>query len=374
MRVSLVVPRYYPYFGGVETHTVALAESLSKLGVHVTLHTLGNANDKYREEELQPNIYKKTYGLNFFNKTEIPPYKKIAKNIVAENPDILHLQMYHQPLSALVQRELKDHPIVVTPHYHGEGKNRFTTLLHKPWGVTLGKSFLENADAIIAVSDSEKEKIIKNFTGLSDKITVIPNGVDTKSKTYLSKINEIPDFLRQEIKPDSFVVTYVGRVEKYKNIDKILEYSQGKNWKIVIVGEGRFLPKLVEINNSLTNKAVILGKLDSDKVEEIFSITDCYVTLSSQEAFGLNVAQLATKGVPVVCSSISAHSYIKSLDPLSNILLADPSEKRDVVAKINKCSQLERKKAMMPSWDEVGRTTKDLYKEVVEKFTKSRGK
>jgi hypothetical protein len=75
----------------VETHCKFLAENLAKLGVTVTIHTLGNKTLPYREEKLGENLYKKTYGLNFVNKKEVPPYLEIAKNIRNEKPDLVHL-------------------------------------------------------------------------------------------------------------------------------------------------------------------------------------------------------------------------------------------------------------------------------------------
>jgi glycosyltransferase involved in cell wall biosynthesis len=275
--------------------------------------------------------------------------------------------MYHQPLAALLQTRLDAYPVVVTPHYHGEGKNSLTNLLHYPWGASLGKFFFKKADSIIAVSDSEKNKIMSKFKGLEHKITVIPNGVIQGSEIYLNTNKEIPEMLKNQVSKNDLIVTYVGRIEEYKNIHKLLTYAQGTNWKVVVVGKGSYLPSLTKLNNSFENKAVLLGELNEKDTEKIFAVTNCYASLSNQEAFGLNVAQLASQGVPVVCSDIPAHRYVQNLDPTSNVFLVNPESFHDVVTKINSCYAMQRKKAEFPTWEDVGIATKELYEKTIEK-------
>ena len=165
MRIAFIVPRFPPHIGGVEQHSKNIVENLAAMGLEVTVHTLNTdknlkqklkSSEKFTTENLSSGVIKKNYSLNKLNRIEAPPYRKIVDSIQKEKPDIVHLQMYHQPLAALVQRNIDFPPTVFTPHYHGVGKNTFTTMLHKPWGLIAGNNLFAKTTKIIAVAKVSK--------------------------------------------------------------------------------------------------------------------------------------------------------------------------------------------------------------------------
>ena len=75
------------------------------------------------------------------------------------------------------------------------------------------------ADEVICISESLKEHLIGQGIS-SDKITVIPNGVDASTLKPMSPALDIIE--RYQLK-DKYVLGFVGSLTSYEGIDIIFE-------------------------------------------------------------------------------------------------------------------------------------------------------
>ena len=112
-------------------------------------------------------------------------------------------------------------------------------------------------------------------------------------------------FFNQNIKEENQVI-YVGRLNEYKNINRIIEaFSKLKNPpKLVIVGTGEEEKKLKKLANKLNVLCEFKGKLnDAEKWNEIQK-SMFMVFPSSFEGFGMPPAEALVCKKPCICSDI----------------------------------------------------------------------
>ena len=123
--------------------------------------------------------------------------------------DIVHVHSYHA-LGALPSTLLSRTKVVFTPHYHGTGHTPFRAWVHPTYRV-IGGLMMRKAAAIICVSDPESRLVADHFPSVTDKISVIPNGVDLRRIERAAPRPRKRPFL-----------LFVGRLEEYKQVDRVI--------------------------------------------------------------------------------------------------------------------------------------------------------
>jgi glycosyltransferase involved in cell wall biosynthesis len=91
---------------------------------------------------------------------------------------------------------------------------------------------VEAADAIHAVSPREAELLKSHYPQASNKITVIPNGVEEDVFGYKWR------------GADSDYMMYAGRIEKYKRLEAAVELARKLGLRLMVVGRGPHREKL----------------------------------------------------------------------------------------------------------------------------------
>lgn len=95
---------------------------------------------------------------------------------------------------------------------------------------------------------------------------------------------------------------FVGSLFKLKNVDIILEalhkVFKDEGYNLDIVGSGAEEERLKKIvaNHSMENHVCFHGKQPRDKAQDIIAKADCFITVSSREAFGLVYLEAMAKG------------------------------------------------------------------------------
>ena len=142
------------------------------------------------------------------------------------------------------------------------------------------------------------------------KSSVIWNGIDlnkfdiNRKDAYKKEIRS-----RYGISGDAFVYIFVGRVNRDKGINELLEayYTLHKQKKtfLFILGGNEFE---AGVNSALYNKSVAdesvlyTGKVSD--VEKYLAASDCYILPSYREGFGMSVIEAQAMGVPVIVTDI----------------------------------------------------------------------
>ncbi|MEL6705744.1 MAG: glycogen synthase, partial [Bacteroidota bacterium] len=131
--------------------------------------------------------------------------------------DIVHGHTWYSHLAGMLARQLTDAKLVLTTH---------SLEPHRPWKVEqLGAAYhasswvertaYQNADGVVAVSESMKADVMQLYDVPEARLSVIPNGIDPDEY----RPTERPELLRRlGIDPDVPFVLFVGRITRQKGI------------------------------------------------------------------------------------------------------------------------------------------------------------
>lgn len=297
MKVLYVLAMYYPRIGGVEYSVKSVAERLSKRGFDV--YVLAG------EPDIDAPVEEKISGVAVYRWPTIAPgnayhYPRRIKDLfnfldkLCSDVDVVHIHSVHSVLSMKVAEYVINRnrcgKIVVTPHYHGTGHTVVRKLLWSVWRRRISR-ILENVDIVHSVSEIEYSLLRKDY-GIESKI--IPHGVEE----WLKELNWEP----------SNYVLYAGRIEKYKNIEKLglvvekLNELYNCGLELKIIGDGSYRSKLVRFLNSLNIHYTIYPYKPYKEYIEYLRKARFFANMSSHEAFGITVLESLALGTPVVVS------------------------------------------------------------------------
>ena len=296
VKILQVCHEYYPHIGGVETHVKEISERLVAKGYDVTVLTTCPRDD-FRTEEVINGVNVRRFrswapnGAYYFSSSL---KKYLAEN--SKNYDIIHAHNYHAfPALYAVQAKGKN-KLVFTGHYHGTAHSFIRKILFKPYQY-IANSIFKRADKVICVSNYEK-KLVAKKVGISEKkIIVIPNGVN------------LGEFKHQK-KMGSKKLLYVGRLEKYKGIQYLLRSLPYLDQDVFldIVGKGPYEDALLDLVKTLGIASRVKFHHDLPRTELIKMYTNAglFVLLSSNESFGLSVAEALAAKTPCIVANTSA--------------------------------------------------------------------
>jgi glycosyltransferase involved in cell wall biosynthesis len=179
------------------------------------------------------------------------------------------------------------------------------------------------ADKIVAVSENIRKYLIELGCS-SQKLEIVPVFLDALFKeTDSTKLEQTRRALK--LNGEHFVLTYVGRISKEKNLEVLikafqeLDISVRKNSKLLIVGEGEQLSNL-KSSTCFSNGIMFPGHRTD--VREILYLSDVFVLPSLTEGFPLSLLEAMSSRKAIVASNIPAIKQI--LDDEEDAILFDP--------------------------------------------------
>ncbi len=160
---------------------------------------------------------------------------------------------------------------------------------HEKWA-------MEQADAVIAVSDFTKRLIIDHYDISADKVKVVRNGGVAVSGVF-SRVTDEP------------VVMFAGRLVAQKCPEFALEVIVAALRRVrgargVIVGGGDKLEVLRELVKfkGMGGRIEVLGGVPRGRMADVYSDADVMIVPSVSEPFGLVAVEAAQAGVAVILS------------------------------------------------------------------------
>lgn len=177
---------------------------------------------------------------------------------------------------------------------------------------------VRHAWRIFAPSEATKHDLIKFYKADAEKIVVIPHGVNSQVAYH----HRYPPI-------DEKYILFVGRLEKKKNVTRIIKaYSILKekyriSHKLVLVGSPGYGFEEIEkaIGETIYKTDIVLtGYISHEEKESFFKYADVFVFPSLYEGFGMAVLEAQIRQVPVVTSSIASIKEIAG----ESALLVDP--------------------------------------------------
>ena len=353
MRVAHVVASYHPRIGGVETHVRRIAEACAVAGDQVTVLTHAAGTAPAVEDAGAVRVLRFTETVRSVRyPLSLPLFRYLASH--AGEYEVVHAHSYHTLVGqAAVRSGL---PFVFTPHYHGTGHTLAASLMHRVYR-PVGARMLTGADAVICVSQAERDLMAGDFPAIASKVRVIPNGTDPR-----------PAAVRQQDPAYGRLPTVltVGRVERYKNVDLIIRAFTALRTEaaLVVVGDGPDRERLERLGGD-RDRVRFTGRVSDGELDALLATADVVASASDHEAFGLVLADGLTAGARVVASRIPAHLEVGRLAGAgAPITYADPRNTAEFSAAL--AAALARGKASegqawLPSWSEVAAQTRDLY-------------
>jgi glycosyltransferase involved in cell wall biosynthesis len=212
----------------------------------------------------------------------------------ARGLDVLHCTTFRGPLRSPL-------PTVVTVHD--------LAILRAPeafprWHRLYGKAglarVLRAADAVVAVSEFSKAEVIELAEVLSERIRVVPNGVDAV-------------FTPEGPRAEGDYVLAVGTLEPRKNLARAVEAASEAGVDLRVVGARGWGG--VEVEGWV-------GEVPDTELAALYRGAQCVVYASLYEGFGLPVLEAMACGTPVVTSRGTAMEEVAGgaavlVDPLS---------------------------------------------------------
>ena len=224
MRVLLLTNEYPPHFyGGAGVHVEYLSRELAKL-TSVEVRTFGD------EDARHGALY--VHGVTVDNTAfaQSPPgfasplkalSTCLAFNGLGIEADVVHCHTWYTHFGGILAKLLYGLPLVITVHSLEPLRPWKQEQLGRGYYLSswIEKTALEMADAIIAVSRSTQTDIARLFTLDADRITVIPNGIDTEE--YAPR-DDPACLTTYGIDPEQPYVLFLGRMTPQKGLRHLL--------------------------------------------------------------------------------------------------------------------------------------------------------
>ncbi|MCJ8293653.1 MAG: glycosyltransferase family 4 protein [Colwellia sp.] len=211
-------------------------------------------------------------------------------------------------------------PLLLHLHARYMYRDRLTLLFH-------------GADNIIGVSQSVT-KLFKKNEFSNQQVDVIYNGIEPKRV-----LCSCPRDIRAELSATKtdFVILYMGSLIPRKSVSQLL-YAVEKlkshyQIKLAIVGSGSEAAKLTHLAAQLALTHHVKFFAASDKVAEIYSSNaDCFISVPSEEVFGLTLAEASIAKLAIITSNIPGINEIYT--DQENALLISPNNIDQLVSAI----------------------------------------
>jgi len=293
MKVLHVSHNFYPVTGGIEKNIGDICRGMSELGHQSDVLCLKERGMPEHEVHNGINIYRKgALDLRFY---------KISPRIlgIIKEYDIVHvhgLGFFSDYLA--VTKKIHKKPLVLSTH-GGIFHTKSLSWAKRPYFYLWSRLALRAFDRIVAVSRSDMEL----FSGITDKMTFIPDSVDHGKFSSIKRDAEKGIFI------------FVGRMSKNKRIDRLIRAFSvvnisAKGSMLFIIGEdwdnqkGMLSSLAKELG--IDRNVVFTGRIDNGNLTQFFKRAPFFLSASEYEGFGISVLEAMAAGIPVIVNDIDA--------------------------------------------------------------------
>ncbi|MFZ2095743.1 MAG: glycosyltransferase [Anaerolineales bacterium] len=228
--------------------------------------------------------------------------------------DVVHLNGYRSPIMSTTAQAAHSAGIPIVTQPHGSLPIIANTFfLKRVYDILFEKMELGNISALIALQDNERSQAIER--GISPEIIdVIPNGIDP------SELKELPERglfrKRFNIEDDQQVILFLGRINKIKGVDLLIEAFASlniPNSRLIIAGPDD--GQLAEIKKSIRkheieSQVILTGLLSGQDVKAAFHDADLFVLPSRSDAFPATIMESCLYGTPMVITDRCEISHL----------------------------------------------------------------
>jgi glycosyltransferase involved in cell wall biosynthesis len=203
------------------------------------------------------------------------------------------------------------------------------------------KEFYSVSDHIVSVTRYMKDFLISEYGINSEKITVIPNGLDFSKYEFISEENRNSLRHRLGFGKEDIIVLFSGRLDQCKGIFFLLEAfeeacNHNQNLKLVLLGQGNIQECQKKLNTSF-GKVTYTGFLSRELVTSFYMAADIGIVPSIYDHCPYTVLEMMANKIPLIASRINGLNEI--LDD-NKCMFVDPvlSDAGDVSFNIDELS------------------------------------
>ncbi|MGF1542394.1 MAG: glycosyltransferase family 4 protein [Pleurocapsa sp.] len=243
--------------------------------------------------------------------------KVLLRSLSEIKPDLVHASLTLSPLDFVLPEicEELNLPLVATFHPPFDSKIRNLKSSTQYLTYQVYAPFLARYDRVIVFSEIQKDLLVKLGVP-SDRVAVIPNGVDEK------KYSPGHSSLKYQLKTQKLFV-YQGRIATEKNIEALLKAwklaQMGNKCKLLIVGDGPIRSSLQAHYNKEHN-IIWLGFIaDEQQRIDILRAADVFILPSLVE--GLSISLLEAMACGLACLATDAGADGEVLEAGAGIVL-----------------------------------------------------
>ncbi len=282
-----------PLGGGAEVHFHEIFKRIAEQGHEVTLLCCGFRG--LPEEEIIDNIHVIRRGKReFFNYIVPSLYKKYSRDMKFDIViDDINKIPFYSPLF------VKEPLIGIIHHLFGSSifiESSLPVALYVTLAEKLVPKIYCNIPMAVVSNSTKQELIQKGFP--EPNIHLVYNAVDQSVyRNHPEKKSSVP------------VVGYLGRIKKYKSVNHlILAFAevirQIPEAKLVIIGDGDYLPELKKLVTKLKLEQVVTfaGAINHNQKIDFLNQMWLAVNPSPKEGWGLTVIEANCCGVPVIAA------------------------------------------------------------------------
>jgi glycosyltransferase involved in cell wall biosynthesis len=257
--------------------------------------TCENTDSLYGEKVFRPL---KKYDLPEYPESKLtcPPVLDILEHCYKENYTHIHSATPGTlGLVALLVAKILKKPFYTT--YHTAFPQYVRELIDEPLLESFAWKYMQwyysYSDKIFVPSKAFREDLLNNGFP-KDKIVIMPRGIDTE---HFSPKNKYLN--------GNFILLYVGRVSKEKNLDILTEaFMQIDRDDVIlrIVGDGPYKEELQEKMKGF--KVEFTGYLEGKDLLDAYHTSDVFVFPSTTDTFGNVILEAHSCGIPTVVTDV----------------------------------------------------------------------
>ncbi|XP_015586477.1 N-acetylglucosaminyl-phosphatidylinositol biosynthetic protein isoform X2 [Cephus cinctus] len=312
-KICMVSDFFYPNMGGVEEHIFNLSQCLLGRGHKVVVLT--------HSYDDRVGVRYMTNGLKvFYNQCILPTMvcsiPLIRYIFIREEIQIIH---GHSAFSALAHEgmligRLMGLKSVFTDHSLFGFADASAVLTNKCLEISLA-----DCNHCICVSHTGKENTVLRAKVHKERVSVIPNAVDTALFT--------PDISKRS--NDFITIVIVSRLVYRKGVDLLAHIipilcARHENVQFLIGGDGpkRWLIEEIRERNLLQHRVTLLGSLEHSQVKHVLNKGHIFLNTSLTEAYCMAIVEAASCGLQIVSTKVGG---IPEVLPSDLIYLVEPT-------------------------------------------------
>jgi len=193
---------------------------------------------------------------------------------------------------------------------------------------------------LLAAVSQRTAALLKEYF-LREDVPVIPNGVDTAQFSPSARLARRSEArLRRKIQENDFVLLLIGNDWRVKGLETVFRaVSSLRDLPILVIAAGDDSPgSFQEVARSLGILERCRFEPSREDVLDFYAAADLYVSPSSEDSFGLPVAEAMACGLPVITSHFAGIAELVQ-NGVDGFVLRDPRDEKALAELLKQLSR-----------------------------------